>query len=89
TWTAAAEQEDHEIAQELAHEWEQRNRGAFVDGYLRAAREAGGLLPKDEDNFGLVLKAFELDRGIYEIGYELAHRPEWVKIPMAAIQSLY
>jgi maltokinase len=90
TWTAAAEQEDQEqVAQELAHEWEQRNRGAFVDGYLRAAREAGGLLPTDEDNFGLVLKAFELDRGIYEIGYELAHRPEWVKIPMAAIQSLY
>ncbi|CAN5893437.1 phosphotransferase [soil metagenome] len=89
TWTAAAEQEDQELAHELAHEWEQRNRGAFVDGYLRAAREAVGLLPKDEDNFGLVLKAFELDRGIYEIGYELAHRPEWVKIPMAAIQSLY
>lgn len=89
TWTAAAEQDDLEVAQELAHEWEQRNRGAFVDGYLKAAREAGGLLPEDEDNFGLVLKAFELDRGIYEIGYELAHRPEWVKIPMAAIQSLY
>lgn len=89
TWTAAAEQEDHEVSQELAHEWEQRNRGAFVDGYLQAARKAGGLLPDDEDNFGLVLKAFELDRGIYEIGYELAHRPEWVKIPMAAIQSLY
>ena len=89
TWTAAAEQEDQEVSQELAHEWEQRNRGAFVDGYLQAARKAGGLLPEDEDNFGLVLKAFELDRGIYEIGYELAHRPEWVKIPMAAIQSLY
>jgi maltokinase len=89
TWTAAAEQEDGEVAAELAHEWEQRNRGAFVDGYLEAARRAGGLLPDDEDNFGLVLKAFELDRGIYEIGYELAHRPEWVKIPMAAIQSLY
>lgn len=89
TWTAAAEQEDAAVAGELAHEWEQRNRGAFVEGYLQAARRAGGLLPEEEDNFGLVLKAFELDRGIYEIGYELAHRPEWVKIPMAAIQSLY
>jgi len=89
TWTAAAEQEDLDVAAELAHEWEQRNRGAFVDGYLEAARRQEGLLPEDEDNFGLVLKAFELDRGIYEIGYELAHRPEWVKIPMAAIQSLY
>ncbi len=46
TWTAAAEQEEQDqVAQELAHEWEQRNRGAFVDGYLKAAREAGGLLP--------------------------------------------
>jgi maltokinase len=89
TWTAAAEQEDEDATEELAREWEERNRGAFVDGYLEAARRLGGLLPEDEDNFGLVLKAFELDRGIYEIGYELAHRPEWVKIPMAAIQSLY
>ncbi len=89
TWTAAAEQEDVEVTAELAMEWEQRNRGAFVDGYLEAANRMGGLLPEDQDNFGLVLKAFELDRGIYEIGYELAHRPEWVKIPMAAIHSLY
>lgn len=89
TWMAAAEQEDQGIPEELAEEWEQRNRGAFVDGYLEAARRHGGLLPEDEDNFGLVLKAFELDRGIYEIGYELAHRPEWVKIPMAAMHTLY
>lgn len=89
TWTSASEQEDGAVAAELAREWEQRNRGAFVDGYLEAARRVGGLLPEDEDNFGLVLKAFELDRGIYEIGYELAHRPEWVKIPIGSIQSLY
>ncbi len=89
TWSAAAAQEGGGEPDELAREWEERNRGAFVDGYFQAARRLGGLLPKDEDNFGLVLKAFELDRGIYEIGYELSHRPEWVKIPMAAIESLY
>lgn len=89
TWTAAAAQEEESVPMELAREWEERNRGAFVDGYLETARRRGGLLPEDEDNFGLVLKAFELDRGIYEVGYELSHRPEWVKIPLAAIKGLY
>lgn len=85
--SALHEQEDKSY--DLAREWEERNRGAFVDGYLVTANRLGGLLPPDEPTFGLVLKAFELDRCIYEVGYELAHRPEWVNIPIAGIERLY
>ncbi|MEX2587594.1 MAG: phosphotransferase [Actinomycetota bacterium] len=86
-WTAMAEQEVHK--EEVAREWDERNRGAFVDGYLRTARRLGGLLPDDESTVNLLLKAFELDRGIYEVGYEISHRPQWVDIPLAAIANLY
>jgi maltokinase len=89
-WSALAEQEgEHRDLVGLARHWEQRNRGAYVDGYVEAAQRIGGILPKDESCFGLILKSFELDRGIYEIGYEMDHRPEWIKIPLAAISTLY
>lgn len=86
-WTAMAAQEIDK--EDLAREWDARNRGAFVDGYLRTARQLGGLLPDDEETLNLLLKAFELDRGIYEVGYETDHRPQWVDLPLAAIKALY
>ncbi|MDQ4149112.1 MAG: aminoglycoside phosphotransferase [Actinomycetota bacterium] len=69
--------------------WEERNRTAFLNGYREVARRADGLLPQSEVSLELVLKAFELDRGIYEIGYEMANRPAWVEVPLAAVASLY
>ena len=82
------EREHRELAS-LGRGWEQRNRGAFVDGYIEEAQRIGGLLPKDESCLGLILKSFELDRSIYEIGYEMDHRPEWLKVPLAQISTLY
>jgi predicted trehalose synthase len=36
----------------------------------------------------VVLTAFELEKAVYELGYERAHRPDWVHIPEAAISRL-
>ena len=38
------------------------------------------LLP-DADSAPAVLMAFELDKALYELDYERAHRPDWVSIP--------
>jgi maltokinase len=70
----------------LARAWEARNRNAFLEGYLAKARE-GGVLP-EEGSWTAVLAAFELDKAIYELAYEQANRPEWVHIPLGAINRI-
>ena len=70
----------------LAAAWEERNRAAFLDGYIRVAREHD-LLP-DEATTDTVLAAFELEKAVYELGYEQGHRPDWASIPLRALQRL-
>jgi predicted trehalose synthase len=31
---------------------------------------------------------FELEKAVYELRYELAHRPDWVFVPVAGIVRL-
>ena len=71
----------------LARVWEERNRRCFLAGYL--PRAAGGdVLPADEESLNAVMAAFEVDKAVYEVAYEQAHRPDWVPIPLEAIRRL-
>jgi maltokinase len=67
--------------------WEDRNRQAFLDGYLPEASRAG-LLPADSESTETVLAAFELEKAVYELSYERSYRPEWEHIPRAALRRL-
>jgi maltokinase len=87
---AMATQEDDMT--EAARAWEARNRGCFLAGYLRRSVEAGGedgsVLPTDPAARSAVLTAFELDKAVYEVAYERAHRPDWAFIPLEAVRRL-
>ncbi|GAB3298139.1 hypothetical protein EK0264_16655 [Epidermidibacterium keratini] len=59
--------------------WRERNAELFVEGYELQRGER-----VDHDLLGL----YELDKAVYEVGYEAAHRPERVSIPLHAIRRL-
>ena len=70
---------------DLADQWEARAVEAFLAGY-RHVEGIEELLPASEGDRTTVLRAFELDKAVYELSYELAHRPDWVGIPVAAVR---
>jgi len=71
----------------LAQAWRERNRAAFLDAYVN--RMAGtALLPTDSGATAQLLGLFELDKAVYEVAYEAAHRPDWVQIPLDAVRRL-
>ncbi|MDC0706893.1 phosphotransferase [Stigmatella sp. ncwal1] len=59
-------------------------REAFLEGYREVTRGAA-FLPADEASFGTMLRAFELEKLLYEVRYELQNRPDWVRIPVQAL----
>jgi maltose alpha-D-glucosyltransferase/alpha-amylase len=36
----------------------------------------------------IVLRAYLLEKAVYELGYELNNRPDWVQIPLEGILHL-
>jgi maltokinase len=70
----------------LAAAWEAHNRRAFLYGY----HEVAGIqvLMPDQGSAPAVLAAYELDKALYELDYEQAHRPDWVPIPLDALDRL-
>ena len=79
--------EEIAAAEPWARFWERWVSGAFLDAYLETAGEAR-FLPRARDELQLLLGVFLLEKAIYELGYELSHRPDWVAVPLEGIIEL-
>jgi maltose alpha-D-glucosyltransferase/alpha-amylase len=60
---------------------------AFITKYVDSI-EHKELLPRDAEDFYALLKLYLLRKVLYELQYELDHRPDWVGIPLKGIIGL-
>jgi maltose alpha-D-glucosyltransferase / alpha-amylase len=67
--------------------WQLWVSAAFLNSYLKIA-EGSRFLPSAQEERELLLKAFLLEKAVYELGYELNNRPEWVQLPLNGILDL-
>ncbi|MFC1910903.1 alpha-amylase, partial [Chloroflexota bacterium] len=76
-----------ELLRNWAHYWYMWVSSAFLDSYLELIKPSG-LLPDDPEKIKILLDAYLIEKAIYEIGYELNNRPEWLKVPIQGIINL-
>jgi maltose alpha-D-glucosyltransferase/alpha-amylase len=62
--------------------WRERAASAFLDAYRQTIGDRP-LWPKDEQAWTGMLNFFLLEKAFYEIEYELAHRPDWLRVPVS------
>ena len=66
--------------------WETWVGAAFLRAYL-AATHGAAFLPPPRD-LDVMLRAYVLDKALYELAYELNNRPGCVYIPLGGIMQL-
>ncbi len=72
---------------ELVEDWERRARAAFLAGYREALPAATADLAAAPSSATL-LGLFLFEKACYELRYELAHRPDWVHVPLGGLIGL-
>ena len=84
--TALQSGEPHSL-EPWARYWYEWVSAAFLKTYLETAQSAA-FLPKTREELAILLDAYLLEKAVYELGYELNHRPAWVWIPLHGIRDL-
>ena len=76
--------EAHPQLERWAHMWYRWVGAIFFREYVLASAGAT-YLPQQIDEFRILLAAYMIERALFEIEYELDHRPAWIRIPIHGI----
>jgi len=79
--------EDVPLLEPWVRLWSRTVSRIFLDAY-RPPIQRAGLLPSDDREVAGLLHALMLEKSLYELGYELGHRPEWVDVPLRGAVEL-
>jgi maltose alpha-D-glucosyltransferase/alpha-amylase len=79
----AAPDESGRLARALGV-WRDRSSATFVEAYREAMTDTR-LWPQGTSESARLLDFFLIEKALYEVEYELSHRPQWVRVPLAGI----
>jgi maltose alpha-D-glucosyltransferase/alpha-amylase len=79
--------EESDRLEPWARLWETSTSAAFLAAY-REVVAATDLLPGTEGGIAWLLRAYLLDKALYELLYELHNRSGWVGIPLRGLLYL-
>jgi maltose alpha-D-glucosyltransferase/alpha-amylase len=68
----------------LAAEWEAEALGAFMAGYGQGIAGCPSV-PHEAEALEGLLSLFTLEKALYEVSQEAAHRPNWLRIPIRGV----
>jgi maltose alpha-D-glucosyltransferase / alpha-amylase len=80
-----SEERAHELLEAHADEWVAWVGAAYLRGYFEALGPSD-LVPHDRHARRVQLDAHLIEKAMYEVRYELDHRPDWVGIPIAGLR---
>lgn len=70
-----------------AYFWHDWVSTAFFKAYITEVN-GSGLIPEEEEELSILLRASLLEKVLYELIYELNNRPAWVRIPIHGLLQL-
>lgn len=70
--------------EEWANQWFHYVSQYFLTAYLDTAA-GSSFVPEDRKAMELLLRTYILEKAIYEVGYEMNARPEWLRIPIRGV----
>jgi maltose alpha-D-glucosyltransferase / alpha-amylase len=86
-WQPAMRAEDVPFLERWADFWYRQMSSVFLQSYLQTTTGAV-FIPHNSEDLQVMLEAYLLDKAVYEIGYELNNRPDWVVIPIRGIKHI-
>jgi len=68
-------------------DWQKHMVQFYLQAYLDTVAGTS-LLPNEREDVRMLLDLYILEKAIYELGYELNNRPDWVMIPIRGIKAI-
>jgi len=65
-------------------DWRTQTMAAFYRAYVATMRGTSSW-PDDDRTATQLVRLFGIEKVLYELRYELANRPDWVRIPLAGL----
>ncbi len=75
---------EYEELEHWAKLWTYYTSKIFLDAYLEHMGPSA-IIPEEMADLSRILSLYILEKAVYEIGYEMDHRPDWLGIPLKGI----